>query len=163
MEQDAFKAAERLLRSNDPHQIDLALEMYERFVRENPDDPIACFELGGAYDFLGREEVAIAHYERVLAMGVERLPNEEQPKLYLQMGSTLRNLGRLEESRDLFLRGLRIYPDFNALRAFLALTEYSMGHFQEAAKLWLDCLVEGSTDPSIQRYARSLRGYRDVL
>lgn len=161
MNETERSAADAAIRSADPTAVRRALEAYAAWTIRAPGDATAWFERGGAHDYLGQEEVAIGFYDRVRGIGIDALPESDRPKFYLQAGSTLRNLRRYAESRALLAEGMRRHPDFAALGAFLALTEYTDGNFRAAAKLWLDALL--AADDSVVRYGRALRGYRDAL
>lgn len=127
---------------------------------ERPDDAKGWFALGSELDREGFAAEAMEAYERVLALGFERLPDLRQPELFVQAGSTLRNLGRLDEARDLLQRGRTRWPEFRALTAFLALVELSAGHDRDAALLLLgDAASDHGSDASLVRYGRSLRAY----
>ena len=61
-------------------------------------DAVAEYELGSAYDSIDRESEAAAHYRRAFAAG---LPEDRRRSATIQYASTLRNLGRAEESAAL--------------------------------------------------------------
>lgn len=129
-----------------------------------PDDVEAWFALGSVLDSNGFEAEAMEAYDQVLALGFERLPETRRPELFVQAGSTLRNLGRLDEARALLERGRREWPGFRALTAFLALVELSAGNDRRAALLLLqDAVADHGTDASLRRYERSLRAYAAAL
>ena len=86
-------------------------------------------EQGGEHDAAGREEEAIPYYEEALALG---LAEELRPKALLQLGSSLRNVGRHEEAVALLREGAAEYPEHGGLRFFLALALRSAGHEREA-------------------------------
>lgn len=132
--------------------------------QDRPEDVKAWFALGSELDSNGFEAEAMEAYERVLALGFERLPNARQPELFLQAGSTLRNLGRLDDARALLERGRTRWPEFRALTAFLSLVELSAGNDRHAALLLLaDAAAEHEPDGSLMRYGRSLRAYTAEL
>jgi tetratricopeptide (TPR) repeat protein len=154
----AFQRARQFLqREDDLASVQEGLALLHRQVELHPHDPRAWFELAQAYDGLGRQEEAIGPYRRTLELGPEGLPEEDRPRLFLQMGSTLRNLGRYRDSRQILQEGLERFPDFTALRAFLALTEHSAGRFSEASRLWASCLYP--QDDSLHDYRRALSWY----
>src|SRR4051794_32708936 len=62
---------------------------------EHPDDAHVLYEVGGAYDTAGEEETAAGYYERALDAGID---GDALRRCLLQYGSTLRNLGRFDES-----------------------------------------------------------------
>lgn len=105
------------------------------------DDPLVQFLIASAFDGADREADAVIHYERALAIGVDKLPLARQPQLYLQAGSTLRNLGRLDEARILLTEGVAAFPGFGALVAFLALVEVSAGNDRQAVNHLLALLT----------------------
>ena len=155
-EQEAFE----LLKTEDPAQVEGGLRFFQQRTIDVTDDAGAGFAYGGALDFSDRAEEAIIAYGRVFDLGVERLPLDDQPKLYVQAGSTLRNLGRLAEARTLLEEGIRRFPHFRALPAFLALVEVSAGNQHTAIRLLFDALLaDGSDDSSIQQYRRALAWY----
>lgn len=154
-----FARAFELLRSGEPASIKDALAMLRKEVDEHPEDMKALFEYAGAHDFLGREKDALPHYLKIFERGHGCLPVDDQPRLYVQLGSTLRNLSSLPESQSILQEGIKYFPKYKALRAFLALTEYSMGHHAQAIQLLSDVILEGTTDPSLMDYSRALGWY----
>ncbi|GMA89551.1 hypothetical protein GCM10025869_00800 [Homoserinibacter gongjuensis] len=75
---------------------------------EHPDDPLALFERGGARDSTGDEAGAEEFYRRALAAG---LPDDERAQCVIQLASTVRNLGRPEESLELLRAEFEGRPD----------------------------------------------------
>ncbi|CAA9550462.1 MAG: hypothetical protein AVDCRST_MAG87-822 [uncultured Thermomicrobiales bacterium] len=143
---------------SEPEQREL-LTLRERAEAE-PDDSERWYRLGGALDSAGHEALAMDAYQRVFDLGIEHLAEEERPQLFVQAGSTLRNLGRLDEARQLLETGRAEFPDFQALAAFLALVEISAGRERRAISLLFDALLNRSEDDgSIRRFHRSLRWY----
>jgi tetratricopeptide (TPR) repeat protein len=53
------------------------------------------YERGGRHDSAGREDEAIPLYEQALAAG---LSGELRARCLLQLGSSLRNVGRVDEA-----------------------------------------------------------------
>jgi tetratricopeptide (TPR) repeat protein len=88
---------------------------------------------------------------------------EDQPRLYVQLGSTLRNLSSLPESLSVLQEGLKYFPKYKALRAFLALTEYSMGNHAQAIQSLMQVTLEEATDSSLIDYSRALGWYAGEL
>ncbi len=60
-----------------------------------PDPALALFERGGSRDSGGRPDEAEPLYREALALG---LPDDERAQCTIQLASTIRNLGRPEES-----------------------------------------------------------------
>ncbi|GAA2174255.1 hypothetical protein GCM10009846_19490 [Agrococcus versicolor] len=119
------------------------------------DDARGPFELGGVFDALGMEEVAAAHYRRALELGLD---DERAARLAIQHGSTLRNLGRIDEAIDVLAHA----PDHDAVgdaRAiFLALALHDAGRSGEAVRLLVEAL-----EPTLPSYRRSVRAYAEAL
>src|SRR5689334_4864770 len=88
-----------------------------------------------AHDQRGEEAEAIPDYERALALG---LPPEERWQALLGLGSSLRNVGRHEESVRLLRAAVAEFPDQAALQAFLALALCSHGEGRAAVVTLLD-------------------------
>ena len=158
-----YKKADELLRLSEQEATDKALRLLQEQVAVRPRDAKAWFELAGAFDFLGRENDALSHYNKVVEIGVDSLPDEDRPRLYIQLGSTLRNLEMFDESKNILLQGVSGFPDVAAIRAFLALTEYSSGNYQGSAQLLFTALMsqsdKESNDNSISDYRRALSDY----
>ena len=121
------------------------------------------FELGCALDFLGKEARAIVHYEIVRKLGVGRLPESLRPRLYLQLGSSLRNVKRFFEARKILETGVRKHPSYGALRIFLAFACHSCGDSPGASKALFEALARQRDESwdiyeaAIRRYARGVR------
>lgn len=163
MSKSLFSRAFDLLRSGDPSSVDEALLMLRKEVDSKPGDMKALFEYAGAFDFLGRESDALAQYLKIFEKGHQALPPEDQPRLYVQLGSTLRNVGSLPESKRILLEGLSHFPKNQALRAFLALTEHSLGNHAESTRLLMEVVLEPQKDAMMLDYARALGWYAGKL
>lgn len=118
-------------------------------------DGRAAFELAGMYDSMGFETEAGAEYERALGLGLDAARHAQ---LAVQYGSTLRNLGRLDEA----IAVLRAAPTHestgSAPRIVLALALHSAGRKDEALRVALEAQLE-----TLPRYQRSMRGYAAAL
>ena len=68
---------------------------WTRWLRTPPTRALALFERGGSRDSGGRPDEAEPLYREALALG---LPDDERAQCTIQLASTLRNLGRPEES-----------------------------------------------------------------
>ena len=137
-------------------RLELAVSLVERY----PDDPRSHFEYAGVLDFQGREADAVAPYRRAQALG---LAGDDVPRLYVQLGSTLRNVGQFEEAARFLAEGCRRFPDHAAIRAFYALALVSAGRCPEAAVTLLELVTEQSSSIDLDGYGRSLRQYMDEL
>ncbi len=121
------------------------------------DDATALFERACARDTAGLEAEAEGFYRAALVSGA--LDPYRSSRASIQLASTLRILGRLEESEQLLVQELdrQLQTGSQALhdeaRATLALTYVAQGRGIEAAGLALLTLV-----PHLTRYQRSMAG-----
>jgi tetratricopeptide (TPR) repeat protein len=116
------------------------------------------FEMAGAYDFAGREADALPHYQRALSLG---LPDEQMKYLYVQMGSTQRNLRLYAEAVQTLREGIARFPDYRPLRAFLALALHSAGQTGDALAEMLELTL--NTPDFYPEYNRALGYYAGEL
>lgn len=136
--------------------IDALLPIHE----EHPEHPRVLYELGGVYDTAGAEATALSFYERAMERG---LTGDLRRRCSLQYGSTLRNLGRIDDSLRAFARARAEFPDSVALEAFEALTFHADGRPNTALASLLVLLAEHVDAPDLERYKPALRGNADYL
>jgi predicted Zn-dependent protease len=126
------------------------------------DDPQAraleLYEVGSVHDSAGREAEAVGPYREALVLG---LPPETALAARIQLASTLRNLGELEESVAILREVVAEHPEHRAARMFLALALVSAGRGPEAVHELLDLLLTNPGPP--EQYQRSLRAYAQDL
>ena len=128
-----------------------------------PNDPRALFERACARDTAGIESEAEKYYRAALATG--RLDAYRRSRASIQLASTLRILGHLEESEKLLVAELDRHLQageeralHDEARATLALTYVAQGRAVEAAGLALCVLA-----PYLSRYNRSVAGNAAML
>jgi tetratricopeptide (TPR) repeat protein len=107
-----------------------------------------------ALDSGGDEHGAVVEYERALGAGV---PDELLPKALLGYGSTLRNVGRNDDSVRVLEDAVRRFPEHQALPVFLAFSLWTAGRRAEALALLARRLGDGSG------YERSIGAYADDI
>jgi tetratricopeptide (TPR) repeat protein len=130
----------------------------DALVAELPDDdPVGLYERGGALDSTGHSDQAIPFYRRALAGGLDE---ERRRRTVISLASSLRNVGRPEESVDLLTAELGRRSDQldDAVRAFLALALVDTGRERDAVALLLTTLA-----PHLPRYQRSVANYARLL
>lgn len=122
-----------------------------------PDSADAVFERAAARDSTGHSDLAVPLYEHALELG---LTGERRRRATIQLASSLRNMGRPDESVALLTAELDAGSDHldDAVRAFLALALVDTGREREAASLALGALA-----PHLPRYQRSLANYARLL
>ena len=138
-------------RNNMQPTIDAMLPLYA----SNPDNARVLYEIGGAYDTGGQEEVTRGFYERALAAGLE---GDLLRRCYVQYGSTLRNVGEYEKSLDVFATARNTFPESPALGAFEAITLHAADQPDAAVAELLDLLVDFVRTPDIDRYKPAISG-----
>ena len=126
-------------------------------------DGLASFERACARDTAGKEDEAERYYRA--ALETQDLDPYRRSRAVIQLASTLRILGRLDESEALLLQELDrhlVAGNERALhdeaRATLALTYVAQGRAAEAAGLALCALA-----PRLSRYNRSIFGNAALL
>lgn len=138
---------------------DAALASIDALVAErNELDAAAVFEAACIRDSLGLEREAEPLYRRALQLGLD---DYRHARAVIQLASTIRNLGQVDESVTLLSDWLADnvgHPLAGAAKAFLALALTSAGRPVEAVALALDALA-----PLLPRYNRSVAGYAAEL
>jgi len=114
-------------------------------------DGRAAFELAGMYDSMGYEAEAGEEYERALKLGLD---DARHAQLAVQYGSTLRNLGRLDEAISVLQSAPTHESTGSAPRFVLALALHSAGRKDEALRVALEAQID-----SLPRYQQSMRNY----
>lgn len=122
-----------------------------------PNSAVALFERGAAQDSTGRSDLAVPLYREALALGLGGI---RRRRAVIQLASSLRNLGRPDESIALLRREIDRESDEldDAVRGFLALALHDVGAHDEALALALTALA-----PHLPRYQRSLANYAHIV
>ncbi|TDD72460.1 tetratricopeptide repeat protein [Actinomadura darangshiensis] len=142
----------------DDHEPQAFLTNVEGLTSElTPGDAVAEYELASAHDSIGNEASAADHYGRAFEAG---LSGSRRRQATIQYASTLRNLGRAEESVTILTKERDAGSDEldDAVTAFLALALTDVGREREAAGLAL-----GALSRHLPRYNRSLSNYAKTL
>lgn len=132
--------------------------LVESLAAELPaDSAVATFERAASLDSTGHSDLAVPLYRQALHRG---LIGERRRRAVIQMASSLRNLGRADESASLLTEEMHAGSDHldDAVRAFLALALVDMGREREAVSLALGALA-----PHLPRYQRSVANYARLL
>ncbi len=91
------------------------------------------------------------------------LSGEDVPRWYVQFGSTLRNVGEIDESVRVLSDACERFPDHAALKVFRAYALWTAGRAGDAMRSLVDALYVGEPRPELRRYERSIRGYANDL
>lgn len=132
-------------RSDMQPTIDALLPLHDA----HPGNARVLYEVGGAYDTAGQEDLARTFYEDALEAGLD---GDLLRRCYLQYGSTLRNLGEYEASLEVFERAREIFPESPALRIFEAVTLHAAGRSHASVAALLEVTAEFVTTPDTERY-----------
>lgn len=129
-------------------------------MEEYPNHPLVLFEVGGSYDVMGEEEMAIPYYRRAIAAGLE---GSDLQECLVCLGSTLRVVGENDDAVAILEQAVDEFPGRNSSRVFLALAYYSNGEANLAVSTLLSLLLETTSDEDILGYADALDYYKDNL
>jgi hypothetical protein len=122
-----------------------------------PGTGTADFERACSFDSTGHSDIAVPLYRRALDRG---LVGERRRRAVIQMASSLRNLGRPQESVAMLEAELDAGSDHldDAVRATLALALTDVGREREAVSIAITALA-----PHLPRYQRSMANYARLL
>lgn len=135
-------------------------ELLVRLVKDSPDNPLLNYQCAWSFDILGREAEAVPYYERSIKLGLSGVDLEGA---ILGLGSTYRTLGNYEKSKEVFEKGLKLFPGNNALAVFYSMTLYNLSEHRKAMEYLLKCLLETTNDEEILRYKKAITFYADKL
>ncbi|WP_246281472.1 tetratricopeptide repeat protein [Fodinicola acaciae] len=150
---------EKAFAARDRDNMRPTIDFFEDLLTRHPGNPYVLYEVGGSYDTDGQEEKAAGYYEQALP----GLSGETKRKCLLQYGSTLRNLGRLDESLAVFEQARAEFPESESLRVFQALTLHAAGHHDKALAAMLLLVADRLDSAEITRYEAAIRGNAEYL
>lgn len=122
-----------------------------------PDSAIAAFERAAAQDSTGHSDLAVPLYRQALGTGLTGL---RRRRAAIQLSSSLRNIGRSQESVALLSAERAAGSDEldDAVAAVLALALTDVGREREAVSI-----AVGALAPHLPRYQRSMANYARLL
>jgi len=133
-------------------------QLVEKLVAElPPGDPAGLFERAAAWDSTGHSDRAVPLYREALAAGAT---GERRRRAVIQLASSLRNLGRSDESVELLTAELAAGSDHldDAVKTVLALALTDVGREREAVSI-----AVGALAAHLPRYQRSMANYARLL
>jgi hypothetical protein len=149
----------RALREAGNHAEHLAAA--KAYVGEHPGDVLAQIEAAYGHDRNNLERAAIAHYDEAYRLGV---PAPLRRRFLVGYGSTLRNVGRIDDAIAILGQAVADDPGYPPFAAFLALALGSAGHHKPALATMLGCLLDVAKPQSFDGYERALgEYYRELL
>jgi thioredoxin-like negative regulator of GroEL len=134
------------------------LALIDKLASELPEgSAVAAFERACSFDSTGHSDRAVPLYRQALDAG---LTGERRRRAVIQMASSIRNLGRPQESVDLLTAELAAGSDHldDAVKATLALALTDVGREREAVSLAISALAR-----HLPRYQRSMANYARLL
>jgi tetratricopeptide (TPR) repeat protein len=158
MDQDKLNRIKELKDSKSEDDRKICIPLLQEFLKENPNDAVAWYDLAGCFDFCGLESQAEPCYEKTFELGWKNLPLEEQPGFFVGYGSTLRNNFKFSASERILQEAIVHFPKYPALKCFLAFSFYSAGKYQDAAKVLFQSTLE-MPEKSFDGYDRAIKWY----
>ena len=149
-----------LFGKRDREHMQPTIDAFLALLAEHPNQPEVLYEVGGSYDTDGQEQEALGCYEAAMAAG---LSGDALRRCLLQYGSTLRLLGRHEDSVAALDRALAGWPESPSVRAFHALALHAAGRSDGAVGELLALVAEEIRTPDVLRYEAALRGNAGFL
>lgn len=147
----------RALREAGKHEEHLAA--VKRLVGERPNDVLVQIEAAYGHDRNNLERDAIRHYDEAYRLGV---PAELKRRFLVGYGSTLRNVGRVDDAIAILGQALADDP-FPAYAAFLSLALLSGGHPKAAVAAMLGVVLDVARPGVFEGYERALGEYHKEL
>lgn len=138
------------------------IPLLQEYLKENPDDAVAWYDLAGCFDFCGFEKEAEPCYWKTYELGWKQLPPQEQLGFLIGFGSTLRNNLKFAESEKILMNAIGLFPDYPALKVFLAFTQYSMGQYQQSAQTLFSAQLQ-MPPKAFDGYERAIQCYVENL
>lgn len=135
-------------------------EILVKLVHAFPENPFIRYQCAWSFDVLGEESQAVPFYEKAIQLG---LSGKELEEALLGLGSSYRALGDYEKSKDVFLKGIDLFPNNRALQVFYSMTLYNLKEHHHAMELLLTCLADTTTDQEILNYKKAIHFYSDKL
>jgi tetratricopeptide (TPR) repeat protein len=144
-----------------------SITLFSHAVEVTQDNPLACYNLGTAYDDVGRHQEAIEVYKEAI-----RIKPDYADACY-NLGNAYSNVGRYQEAVDAFNEAISIKPDFAYAYSNLGAAYGSLGRYQDAIqaleqalKIKPDhvdaCYNLGSAYGSLGRYPEAIEAIRRV-
>jgi hypothetical protein len=142
---------------DDHSEEDFVARMEELTAELPAGSAVAAFERAASFDSTRRSDLAVPLYAQALELGLQ---GERRRRAVIQMASSLRNLGRADESVALLTAEQDAGSDQldDAVSAFLALALVDTGRERDAVSVALAALA-----PHLPRYQRSLANYAREL
>lgn len=130
------------------------------FIEKDPKNPKLNYNMACILDNQGREDEAVQYYENAIS---NSLGTEDLLGALLGLGSSLKVLGRLEESNSIFLEAMRQFPEKKELLVFHALTLFEMKEYEVSFNELIGVLLETTKDEGILNYRKAIESYKNEI
>ena len=160
MNDELYAELDRIFAARNREDMAPTIAALRPILEQHPHNARVLYEMGGAYDTDGQESKALGFYERAMEAGLD---GDLRRRCYLQHGSTLRNLGRIDDSLVIFARARDEFPDSVALGAFEALSLHAAGRASSALASLLLLLADHVDAEELDRYKPAMRGNAEYL
>lgn len=138
----------------DRQNMDPTITYFHELLEKHPGNAVVLYEVAGAHDTAGEEQTALGYYERALSAG---LAGDVLRRCLCQYASTLRWLGRFDESLAALDRAQPEFPDSDSVRVFRALTLNDAGRTDAAVAELLTVILDHD-DTDLGRWREGMRG-----
>ena len=135
-------------------------EMLLKLAKVSPADALINYQCAWSFDVLGKELEAVPFYEKAIELG---LSGKDLEGALLGLGSTYRTLGEYKKSKNVFLKGMNLFPENRAIQVFYSMTLYNLKEYHNAMELLLKSLVDTTADKEILSYKDAIKFYADKL
>ena len=135
-------------------------ELLIKLVDKYPDDAFVNYQCAWSFDVLGLESEAIPLYEKAIKLG---LSGKDMEGAIIGLGSTYRTLGEYEKSKDVFQKGVNLYPNNEAIKVFYSMTLYNLKEHDQAMEVLLSSLIKTTKSEEILDYKKAIGFYLNKL
>lgn len=80
-----------------------------------------------------------------------------------ELESTYRIIGRYQDSKEIFEKGMKLFPENRAVQIFYAMSLYNLGSYNKAMEIILKNLTETSNESEIKKFAGTIQSYSAKL
>ncbi|MBE1554192.1 tetratricopeptide repeat protein [Sporosarcina limicola] len=141
-------------------ELDKSNELLADLIADFPDDALVNYQYAWSFDVLGLEANAVPYYEKAIQLGLNK---RDELGAFIGLGSTYRTLGEYNKSKTTFEKGIKHFPENNALKIFYSMTLYNVGEHSKAMETLLTCLSQTTNDSEILSYKKAIEFYADKL
>lgn len=149
------KLPESLQQLLDSEKLEEAESIIGRELETNQEDPFLNYWMANVNDMLSREEIAIPYYEKAISNGIE---GELLERSMIGLGSSLRIVGKLEESVRILSTAVDRFPDSVYSRLFLSVSLVHSGRTVSGMKELFSVIESNLLDKSDPLYS-AVTGY----